>query len=294
MKRIFISGASGFLGKNIIEQTSDLRNVKIIAISSRPELINGVEIIRTDDFLSREIKCKSEDVFINCLFPTNADGYRMAKGLKTVYKMILKAEENGVGSFINISSQSVYGSKRITPSSEEDELCLETPYAVGKFSSEQFCNSVFHDRPHTNIRMASLLGVGYDQRILNRLIDQALNGNKLKIIGGSQRYGFLDVRDAALGLLSIASSNSDSWEETYNLGKNESCTLLDLVCIIKKTIFKITGKEVSYSIEEGTDNRNSAIDSSKFMKSFVWEPNIALDETAEDIIRDKLKRKPSL
>ena len=67
------------------------------------------------------------------------------------------------------------------------------------------------------------------------MVDQVLRGEHLKVVGGMQRYGFLDVRDAVEGLVKLAMSNPKSWKETYNLGRNESYTLLDVVeCIAEQ------------------------------------------------------------
>lgn len=287
MRRIIVSGASGFLGSYIINQAK-ASDVEVIAITSKSKVQSGITVVNTSEFLSNGYPCSPEDVFINCLFPTNADGYRMANGLEKVYRMISKAYESNVAAFINISSQSVYASKRLAAAKEEAELCLETPYAVGKYSSEVFVNQVFYAKPHTNIRMASLLGVGYDQRIVNRMVVQALNGENLKVVGGMQRYGFLDVRDAAAGLVKLAKSPFKTWKETYNLGRNESYTLIEVVECIVEQMKQWADMDVRYVVAEGQDERNSSIDASLFMQTFDWKPEVSLSETTATIIRSKL------
>lgn len=289
MRKIIVSGASGFLGTNLIK-CALAAGIEAVAVTSKSSVQSGIATVDTEDYLLNGYPCGPEDVFINCLFPTNADGYKMANGLEKIYRMIIKAYECGIGTFINISSQSVYASKRLVPAKEGDSLCLETPYAVGKFSSEAFVNQVFWDRPHTNIRMASLLGVGYDQRIVNRMIDQALRGECLKVIGGMQRYGFLDVRDAAAGLVKLAMSNPKSWKENYNLGRNESYTLVDIVECIVEQMKQNTGMDILYTISEGYDDRNSSIDTTLFMQEFEWKPEIGISETIAAIIKSKLGR----
>ena len=289
VKRIIVSGASGFLGSNIINKALH-DGIDVVAITSKEMNRSDLISVKTDEFLEKGCLLNSDDVFVNCLFPTNADGYKMAGGLEKVYRMISTARISGVGAFINISSQSVYASKRTTAAKESDMLSLESPYAVGKFSSEAFTNQVFGDLPHTNIRMASLLGVGYDQRIVNRMIDQALEGKPLKVIGGMQRYGFLDVRDAAVGLIKLAMSNPDNWKEVYNLGRNESYSLIDVVECIVTEMKALTGIVTTYTVSEGQDDRNSSLDSSLFMTDLDWKPMITLSETTAAIIRRKANR----
>lgn len=288
MKRIVISGAGGFLGRNIIREAV-VDHIPVIAISSRPEKLqgDGVCAVSTDNFLNGKVPLLEQDVFINCMFPTNADGVKMADGLDAVYTTMKAAKERGIGAFINISSQSVYASKREAPADEATRLSLETPYAVGKYSTEILCNEIFKEIPHTNIRLASLLGIGYEQRIVNRMIVRALKGDSLQIIGGMQRYGFLDVRDAAAGLISISQSDGSMWKTAYNLGRMDSCTLLEVASLIVKKLQE-RGYAAEYCVSEGTDTRNSAINAGLFIHDFNWEPRITLEQTVTDIIDSKI------
>ncbi len=292
MKRLVISGAGGFLGTAIIQVAQEYPDINVVAISSNfskfaTQNYRNCSVISTDEFINKGFDFTEHDIMINCLFPTNADGYKMANGLEKVYKIISAAKDYGVKAFINISSQSVYASRREQAAKEDDELCLENAYAVGKYSSEMFCNQVLKEIPHSNIRLASLLGVGYDQRIVNRMVAQALLGRELNIIGGMQRYGFLDVRDAAVGILKMSVSDSSKWEETYNLGRMENYNLIEVVELIIEQL-KLHGVNAKYSIAEGTDNRNSSINGRKFMENFKWNAEIPLSKTIDDIILSKM------
>ena len=211
----------------------------------------------------------------------------MAGGLEKVYRCISQAKGAGASAIVNISSQSVYASKRKNPASEIDVLCLESAYAVGKYSSEAYCNYVSKSIPHTNIRLSSLIGVGYDTRIANRLIIQALNREKIKVFGGMQRYSILDVRDAARGIVEIACHLENEWQDVYNLGRNESITLIELVLLIAD-VLKQHGIQLEYEVIDGSDERNSSIDCDRFMQDFEWSPTVSLRQSLEEILEEKL------
>ena len=298
---ILITGANGFLGGKITRRITEDTQFDVIAMARSEDKVQKmcvqehidkrrIQFVSMEDFLKNGFPCHRDSVFINCLFPTNADGYKMADGLEKVYRIISMAKKSCVGAFINISSQSVYASKRIAPAKEEDALSLETPYAVGKYSSEVFVNQVFNDVPHTNIRMASLLGVEDDQRIVNRMVDQALKGVSLQVVGGMQRYGFLDVQDAAEGIATLAQSAPRTWKEVYNLGRNESYTLMDVVECIVSEMKEQVGMEITYTVSEGHDVRNSSLNAEAFMSDFHWTPKITLSETIAAIIRSKVSK----
>ena len=288
MKRIIISGAGGFLATNVIGCALSI-GLDVVAITSKPEKLNAVNAIRTEEFLKHGYPCNIEDAFIHCLFPTNANGYKMADGLEKAYHMVDIAHDCGIGAFVNISSQSVYNPRRKNPAVETDALCLDSPYAVGKYSVEAYVNKVFVNVPHTNVRLASLIGVGYEQRIVNRMISQALRGEKLTVVGGMQKYGFLNVRDAAEGIVELVKSDWSIWKAVYNLGGDESYTLCEVAKSIASEVEKSTNIDVPVLTTDGDDCRNSALNASRFMHDFDWQPRITLIETIRSIIRDKLQ-----
>lgn len=292
--RIAITGAGGFLGKQIIKCAFENGIDEVIAITSDPiklktAFLNSdrMTIVDIDDFFYQGYFFPPGTVFVNCLFPTNANGYQMADGLAKVDKCISRAKEAGATSVVNISSQSVYASKRKHPAKETDLLCLESAYAVGKYSSELYCNYVCEDMLHTNIRLSSLIGVGYDVRIANRLIIQALEGGTIKIVGGMQKYGLLDVKDAAGGIVELVKHSECEWKQSYNLGCNESIDLINLVRLIAD-VMEQYGFHIQYEVMEGFDNRNSSIDCNRFMQDFDWSPKITLRQSITEIVEEKL------
>ena len=286
MKRLVISGAGGFLGHEIIERNSLLDNVDILAITSKPNQIldnKNVSVIMTDEFLAGKAQLQENDLFIHCLFPMNADAEQLADGIDKAKKMIKIAGEGGVRSFINISSQRVYGSKRDHPAKESDLLSPQTAYAQGKLECENFCGSILEKIPHTNIRLSSLLGSSYPKQLVNRMIALALQNNKLEVRGGKQRYSYLDVRDAADAILSMISVDPKTWKKVYNLGNNAYYSLMDVAYTIERVLSE-KGKKIDLSILPGTDQSSSELDAGLFMHDFNWKPHYSLVQSISDII----------
>lgn len=285
--KIAITGAGGFLGTELLRQLAQRKDVTVYAFTfdferQRDTYIISDNIITLDNSEAEKFDFSNTDVLINCAFPRNVSDDTFAKGLNFLQSVIEKAVSDNVGAVINISSQSVYSQLRKEPADEFSPIILESKYAVGKYWSELFVNSMCRNIRHTNLRMASLIGVGFDQRIVNRFAIKVKNGEQITITGGDQIFGFLDVRDAAAGIIAAAMSDR-SWDEAYDLGTNESYTLKEMaekaIEIGKNYGFTKSGLTVC----EGGEWQNSALICDKFLEHFNWKSELSICDTICDI-----------
>lgn len=296
--KIIISGASGFLGRNLVDKILKETNFCVVALTSNPKAFvdsaylynKRLKIIYKDDY--ENINWAELDVFINCAFPRDNDGSQLAEGLLYLSKIFESAKEGGVKSVINISSQSVYSQFRTFPAKEDTTINLESKYAVAKYATEIMFNQVFKDVPHTNLRLASLIGPSFDQRVTNKLIYQVMQGKDLEIEGGNQTFGFFDIRDAVDGILCLIKSNSENWRTIYNFGTNNSCTLEQIskcICIHYNMIFD---SDITYKLKITEDMpTNSSLDCSLFFRDFNWKPKLTMKDSLEYIFNEVIDNK---
>lgn len=282
---IIVSGAGGFLGRNFIDAALKVDGCRIIALTSQIDYFQKaydttdgrLRVVFSNDFYS--IDWENIDILLNCAFPRDVDGVNMARGLSYLKDLFSIAAEGNVSSVINISSQSVYSQMRDSAANEDTEINLETKYAIGKYSSELFLSSICKDIPHVNLRLASLIGVGFNQRVVNKLVASAINGNNLHIVGGKQKFGFLDIRDAVGALLAVVKEVHPYKREIYNLGTNESVTLEDIAKMVCELSEKYCDNVVSYDIEQADIIQNSSMACEKFFEDFHWTPMYSVKDT---------------
>lgn len=284
MKRILVSGAGGFLGNILIGQLlAGEYDAKVFALTSQRERLMeqyGAEA----QFEVVDAVPENIDVLINCAFPRNTDGVRMAQGLLYIQQLYREAAEKKVRAVINISSQSVYCQSRETCADENEELNLESKYAVGKYAVELLTNSMFSGIPHTNIRMASLIGVGFDQRITNKFVKQIRQGNEIKIVNSDQQFSFLDGRDAAAAIIRAALADANQWKEVYNLGTRCSYRLRE-IAEAAVDVCNEYGMSSSIIVDgDVADHRNNSLDVALFCGEFQWMPVYSLKDTLRWII----------
>lgn len=281
MKRILVSGAGGFLGSELINQLVRDPDVYTIALSRQKEKLRKQYGAYPNFEFASEFP-QDVDIFINCVFPANANGTQMANGLDHITNLYQKAKMQNAGAVINISTQSVYCQNKAEPATEESVPDLGTKYAVGKYAVEKLTNAIFCDRPHTNLRMASLIGPNSDTRISNRFVKQVIAGKDVRIVADRQDFGFLDVRDAAEAIAKYAKLDTDQWQETINLGSGCSYSLREVAeCVLK------VGEAFGYHSvliigNETGDVRNSMLDTGKLEKTLNWKAQIPLEQTIRD------------
>lgn len=269
--KVAVTGASGFLGNEVIRLLLQDEDCTIVAFTSQKVRLESTHHSRRllvydrNDFKDKQFQ--DVDVLLNCAFPRNTDGVQMAKGLKYIKEVFEEAVKCKVREVINISSQSVYSQNKDYPASEDSELSLDSAYAVGKYASELLTNSICADIKHTNIRLASLIGPEFDQRVVNKMIDAALKNRQIVFLGGVQKFGFMDITDAAQAIVAVIKNYDVEIADVYNIGIVGGYSLEKLAeCIKERLISK--GIEISTEKSLKESYHNSEIDNSKYCQKF--------------------------
>jgi nucleoside-diphosphate-sugar epimerase len=283
---ILVSGAGGFLGENLINRLSCLTNYKIIALSSQKYKLNHMfhgninfVCFDTEDWKNGKISFDTVDVLINCAFARTSEGKELANSLDFTNKFILDAVRKGVGGVVNISSQSVYSQQRKFPATEKSSIIPESLYGMAKYSIEILISNICTSAnvPFTNIRLASLVGIGFNLRLTTKFIRNVINGDAIKIIGGQQVISYMDVMDAADGITALLSIDTENWKQTYNLGVEEFYTILEIANMIKEIATQYISLPVKVELEDKDVYLNSSMDCTQFYEDVHWKPKYNME-----------------
>ena len=142
-------------------------------------------------------------------------------------------------------------------------------------------NSVFSDIPHTNLRMASLIGYNFDQRLVNKFVKQVAAGKELNIPQTDQMFGLMDVRDAASAICRAITSDSSTWDIVYNVGVRGAYSIKELADHVVNHAKAHLGYHGAVKVSGTVDWKSSEINCDKFYEHFFWKPCHTIDDTIE-------------
>lgn len=284
MKKVVVTGAGGFLGRMLISKLISIPEIEVLALTSQNskicDLFGEFENFTIADINSVE----RADVLINCAFPRDANGANMADGLSYIAGILKASNEKNIGAVINISSQSVYSQERDCPADESMKLNLESKYAVGKYASELLTNTLCRDIKHSNLRMASLIGVGFEQRLTNKFLKMILSGEDIIVADGQQLYSFLDVRDAADAICCMVIKSDVSWREVYNIGSTEVNGLREIADEAADIAREFGYADTKIILKNSDIKCNNSLNSELFFRDFGWKPQYFLRDSLKDIL----------
>lgn len=287
-KKIVITGASGFLGSHLVQMLRNDKQYEVYALSSKPEQLKeklGGPNVEYRNRCMLDYDMMKDSIVINCAYPRNSTGNAIADGLEYIQKIFEFAVEKQSLAIINISSQSVYSQHRMEVATEDTPVCLETPYAVGKFAVELMLESICKgsETHYTSLRMASLIGPGFEQRIVNRLARQLLSREPITIVKQKKKMGFLDVEDAVSAILAVICTAPQAWQPVYNVGNGRGYTIEEIYnSVVSELSDRVELAPVIY--ETGSDASSTALSYERLNRDTGFVPVLDLRESVEKII----------
>jgi UDP-glucose 4-epimerase len=132
--------------------------------------------------------------------------------------------------------------------------------------------------------------------VVPRFVRQALAGEPVRVYGdGSQRRGFCDVRDAALGMVSLM-EHPQAVGEVFNLGSSREVSILDLartvLSLVEGDAGPLDDRITLVPYEEAyapgfEDLSRRQPDLTKIQRLLGWRARISLEETLRAVIADQ-------
>lgn len=301
---VYVTGASGLVGRHIISDILSNTDFKIVAVSSCPDVVakrhNEFERLVCEDykmFLSRNAKelINDNQILIHCAFTRKNDSHEVKSSLDLAKSVLVKCAELRIAGFLNISSRSIYKEPEEGQLNTEDsELNLSAPITLGKYAVELMTETIMKTNgiPYSNLRLASVNELKTDNnmvRPLNVFVENTIDGKPIRVVGGMQVMSFIDPRDVATAIRSLLSVEPSQWKNKYNIGTGWICTdtLLNMAKLVVARGEHLGLKPVDIIIEEKMVNQRAGLDITRLTADTGWTPKISLTDMIDALYEMK-------
>lgn len=292
MQKLVLTGAGGMLGTEILNLVKNDMNFTVATITSQTEKLSHIysEFSNIEVFNINELPedKMNGSIFINCSFPRNNDTHKLSNIIDYTVNLLQLFVKNDGDLFINISSQSVYKQSGDTFQNEKDEVSPANQYGLTKYAIEKLVESycVNNGMSFVNLRLGSLAGINFDQRMINRFIKMIMNGESIHIDQGDPKVSYLSIMDAAVAILKLVKNKKPS-RNLYNLANNDYMSVYDLVSFCDTLVRKETDSSDLITFTSDISNYNNVINSNLFYDEFNWHPQYNMKELSTFIYEHK-------
>ena len=296
-KRILVTGGTGFLGSYIVQKLlEDLNNeVSILDVKEFGETKNDHSKVYSyiADIRDREkitpLFLGMDHVFhiagnIRTPETDRADLHSSINDIGT--SNVLEAcVKNDVKHLIYTSTCEVYG-KVGHAIDEHAKIILENDYAKTKYSGEISCRDYTkkYGLKTTIARLAYIYGHGqYENRLFPKLLNASLkaSGKYIEMSPSPGGYDFIYVKDAARGLIHLASITPNLGSEIFNIGSDSFRTYREL--------FDIIAKLTKCKYKENKDSKSSTQSVFFLSNEKIYKTGFKLDYDLYSGLQDYLK-----
>tara|TARA_Y100000590_G_scaffold470373_1_gene664247 strand:+ start:69 stop:1046 length:978 start_codon:yes stop_codon:yes gene_type:complete len=299
-KKIFISGATGFIGSHLSEMCIE-KGYSIIAFDrynpnnhwgwlEHSDYKDEIEIILGDirdyDSVHKAMNgCNAVfhlAALIGIPYSYVSPLAYIRTNIEGTYNVLEAAKNLSMEQVLITSTSENYGTAQYAPIDEDHPLVGQSPYSASKIAADQLAisyNKSF-EMPLKIVRPFNTFGPRQSARaVIPTIIMQAINGlDRLELGNLNPTRDLTFVKDTCSGFLEIFNSEN-LFGEVTNIGMNTEISIGDLA----KKILKLLNIDLSFS--EDTKRirpENSEVDrlvcsNEKLLKNTSWTPEYDLD-----------------
>jgi dTDP-glucose 4,6-dehydratase len=302
--RYLVTGGAGFIGSNFIrylqrhEPDARVTNLDALTYAGIRATVEELDRNPNHRFVHGDIRdadlietlVPGHDVIVNFAAESHVD--RSISGPRVFLEtnvtgtgMLLHAAwRHEVPTFIQVSTDEVYGSVAEGFAAEDAPLAPSSPYSASKTAADLLVKSyeVTFDYPAIITRCTNNYGpYQFPEKVIPLFITNLLAGEKVPLYGeGKNERDWIHVEDHCAAIHTLVERGRPG--EIYNVGANQQLANIELT----RRLIALLGRDESY-IEHVPDRPGHdlryAVDSSK-LRALGWTPRHTLDERLGETI----------
>lgn len=307
MKKVLITGATGFVGHHLTDYLSSKKEYEIYGTSlNEPNSsdnkikIEKIDLTNSQNVLEMIEKIKPEFIYHLAAFSSAGDSYTnstkvVVSNVEIQMNLLNAVKSIGLidSKILIISSGEVYGQvdPADLPLNEEAKLRPVNPYAVSKIAQDYVALQYFLSYQMKTVSIRAFNHTGPFQTTafaipsFAKQIAQIEKGQQeavLKVGNLLAKRDFSDVRDIVVGYSMLMEKGVAG--EVYNIGSGNSRSMKELLDIL----LSLTNKKIEIQEDPGKLRPVSVpdvyCDFTKLKKLTGWEPKIPLETTLQDTL----------
>lgn len=293
--KLLVTGGSGFIGSAFVRMVvaelgflvvnldnltyaGNLENLASVADDERYRFVHGD--ICDAALVASILADEKPDAIVHFAAESHVDRSILSPepvvrtNLHGTFTLLDAARRHGIGRFVHVSTDEVYGSLAApVEATEEFPLNASSPYSASKAGSDMLTRSYFvtYKLPVLITRASNNYGpYQFPEKLIPLMITSALSDQSLPVYGdGMQVRDWLYVDDHCRGILAVLKKGRDG--EIYNIGGNRSLPNLEVV----RKVLALTEKPdrlIQYVKDRPGHDRRYALSSVKLMRETGWQP----------------------
>ena len=301
MKRVIVTGATGFVGANLARRlVRDGHEVHLLVRRGyHPWRINDVYsqvVLHETDLADKEAlatvvsEIKPEWIFhlaVYGAYSWQKDLYQMVQtNISGTMNLVEACLQTGFESFVNTGTSSEYGYKDDSPC-ESAYLEPNSHYAVTKASATMFCRYTGQSRRvHTpTLRLYSVYGPFENPgRFIPTLVMEGLAGNLPPLVNPGVMHDFVFVEDVVDAYLLAADTTGQEFGAIYNVGTGIQTSLAEIVASARRIMGITVEPRWGSMPDRQWDTGSWVADSQKIREELGWRPKYTLEQGLRSVV----------
>jgi dTDP-glucose 4,6-dehydratase len=296
--RILVTGGAGFIGTNFVRHLLAHRPDDEVVVLDKltyagrrenlQDVLDRISFVKGDITDTGQVeKVGSCDAIINFAAETHVDrsitdaGVFVRTDVLGTHVLLEYARRREVGSFIQISTDEVYGSRETGSFSETDPLDPSSPYSASKAGADHLALAYFktYGLPVCITRSSNNYGpYQYPEKLIPILIIRAIRGEPIPIYGkGENVRDWLYVEDNCTGIDTVLSKGRPG--QVYNIASGEERRNIDLA----RLILSMTGRPetlITHVADRPGHDYRYSIDTTR-IRDLGWRPDHSFEEALD-------------
>jgi dTDP-glucose 4,6-dehydratase len=303
-RKFLVTGGAGFIGSNFVrllrkrEPDAEVTNLDALTYAGVKSTVDELDALGRHTFVHGDIRdadlvdalMPGHDVVVNFAAESHVD--RSIDGPSVFLEtnvvgtgvLIDAAHRHGVGRYVQVSTDEVYGSIDDGFAVEEAPLLPSSPYSASKAGADLLVESyrVTFDYPAIVTRCTNNYGpYQFPEKMIPLFVTNLTEGRKVPLYGdGLNERDWLFVEDHGSAIYLLVDEGVPG--EIYNIGANAQVANIDLT----KMLLELTGRDessIDYVADRPGHDRRYAVDSSK-IRALGWAPAHTIAERLETTV----------